>query len=180
MLATTCRAITKAFHFLAMPTSTPSALWVGSWLAGLEDVLRLLRPLAFVMLSSVAMLFATTDASAGTPCVVQIAPPPEAYGTDASAVRTAVAAEIKELDAAIAGRAQRRVIVSVSVAAPVSNPIICNVNAVVLDARTGAIIAIVESQARASGPLNVDQRKQLAYRAVRTAVRRVPNALTAK
>jgi hypothetical protein len=141
-------------------------------------MLRALRPLAFVMLAGAAAMLSTNDASAANaPCVVQIAPPPEAYGTDASSVRTAVAAEIQALDAAVAGRAQRKVIVSVSVAAPVSNPIVCNVNAVVLDARTGAIIAIVESQARASGPLSVDQRKQLAYRAVRSAVRRVPTAL---
>jgi hypothetical protein len=72
--------------------------------------------------------------------------------------------------------ARKRVVVSLSLA-PLTEDQECTVDATLRDDRTGSVVATIETASRASGPLNADQRKLLAYAAVRRAVRKMPTAL---
>ena len=137
--------------------------------------MRLVRRLSIVLLACAAAI-GSDDARAAEPTVIEIAPPPAAYATDATALRAAAAGEIKKLNTTLM-RGRRRVVVSLSLAPPASEPIVCNVNATVRDAKTGTLIAVIQSATRAGGPVTAAQRKELAYSAVRSAVRRVPTAL---
>jgi hypothetical protein len=140
--------------------------------------LRRLSILALVCVMCVALAGERDALASGSPSVIEIAPPPAAFGTDAGALRTAAVDEVKKLNAALM-KARRRVVVSLALAAPASDGV-CNVNATVRDARTGALLAIVETATRADGPISTEVRKELAYSAVRSAVRRIPTALAAK
>ena len=76
------------------------------------------------------------------------------------------------------GRAQRRVVISLSLTQKAASPVACSVNATVRDARTGAMLAIIETAARAEGgPNTAEQRREVAYAAIRSAVRRAEPTL---
>jgi hypothetical protein len=133
-----------------------------------------------------AILLATTTlvgeagATDAAIAVGEVAPPPAGAGIDAAALRDAAAAEIKQIDASrLPGR--RKVVVSLAVTrAQAAATIACTVNAMVRDARTGVMLAIIEGGAEAQGPASEEVRGRVARAAVRSAVRRIPNALGAK
>jgi hypothetical protein len=138
-----------------------------------------LRPFACVVVACLAS-FAAADAHASTaPSVVEISPPPPSFGTDAAALRSAADGEIRKMDAVLI-RDHRSVVVSLALAPAAVDSVVCNVNATVRDARTGVVLAIIDTAARAGGPISKEQRKELAYSAVRNAVRRVTPALVRK
>jgi hypothetical protein len=130
----------------------------------------------------VALLFAAVlavevDARASSaPSVVEIAPPPSAFETNATALRSAAEGEIQMMDAALI-RDRRSVVVSLALEPAASDAVVCNVDATVRDARTGVMLAVIQAAARAGGPISKEQRTELANSAVRNALRRVPPAL---
>lgn len=142
-------------------TNGPSVAWFVDMRNG---VLR-----AFVL---AAVLAIGVDAAASEPpCVIHVTTPPPAFGTDATTLRKVAVGELRTLDSVLA-RARRRVVVTIALAPP-ANPGACSVSAIVRDARTGNLIAVIETASRASGPVSSELRRELAYAAVRSAVRRV-------
>ena len=126
-----------------------------------------------VMVASVLVAFAG-ETNAATPAAIEIATPPAVYATDANALRAIAAAE---LATATSGGTNRRVIVSLAVATPKSaEPDECQVDATLRDERTGAVLAVIDATARATGPLSSVERRALAHAAVRTAARRITTA----
>jgi hypothetical protein len=112
--------------------------------------------------------------------VGEVSPPPAGSGIDAAVLRDAATEELKQIDASrIPSR--RRILVSLALTKALAEKTIsCTVNAMLRDAQTGAMIAIIEAGAQAEGPASAELRMQVAYAAVRSAVRRIPNALGAK
>jgi hypothetical protein len=128
-----------------------------------------------VMVASVAMAFAGDADAATYAAAIEIAPPPAVYGTSASALREIAAAELRSSDALTGTK--RRVVVSLAVAIPKTNePNECEVDATIRDAKTGAVLAVVDATLRSTRPLSRDERRALAHAAVRSAARRVTTA----
>lgn len=119
-------------------------------------------------------------AADGPVAVGEISPLPSGSGTDAAVVRDVAASEIRQIDLSrLAGR--RKFVVSISLTkitkALADGAVACTVNAMLRDARTGAMIAIIEAGAQADGPSSTELRKQVAHAAIRSAMRRIPKAL---
>ena len=136
------------------------------------------RCVAAAMLSA-GLLLGTGDASADEPLAIavgEVSPPPENAGVDVAGLRAEAETEIRQIDPSQAG--QRRFVVSLAlVRAVVEGPYRCKIAAMVRDAKTGAMIAIIEGLAHAEGPASAELRKQVAHAAVRSAMRRIPFAL---
>lgn len=135
-----------------------------------------------VLLAAAALAAAGADAGAReAPIAVgEVSPPPPGSGIDVAGLRAAATAEIARLDASRLP-ARRRVVVSLALTrAVVDGPVVCTVNAMLRDARTGAMIAVIEAGAEAAGPASIELRKQVARAAVQSAVRRIPRALGGK
>ena len=140
---------------------------------------RLVLALAAMVAVPTTPAVVTAETRAGVQqCLAafEIAPPPAAYGTDAALLKT-VAAEAIGTTATGHGRARRSVVVSLALAPPTGDPVVCNVDATVRDARTGAVLAVIESTTRATRPLSQAETRALAHAAVRRAVSNVPSAL---
>lgn len=140
-----------------------------------------LRSIPVVVALVAAALAATVvpaEAKNATIVVGEVSPPPPGAGLDLAGLRAAANAEIDQLDATRLPK-RRRVIVSLALTrAAASDPVSCTVNAMVRDARTGKMIAIVHGGASAAGPASHELRREVARAAVRSAVRRIPSALT--
>jgi hypothetical protein len=137
-----------------------------------------LQKLVAAVITSVALVtVGNASAADASGSVVEISPPPPGVGADATMLRTAAEAELRDGVQATLRRDHRRVVISLAVRPATVPPAACSVNATVRDARTGAMLAIIETNTRAEGPVSAEQRKQLAYAAVRRAVRSVPRAL---
>jgi hypothetical protein len=132
----------------------------------------------------VLALATTLPANAGTndaPIAVgEISPPPAGSGIDASVLRDAAAAEIRQIDPSRLPDRRKFVVSLALIKAVAEETIACTVNATVRDAHTGAMLAIIEGGAHADGPASPELRKQVAHAAVRSAVRRIPNAVGGK
>jgi hypothetical protein len=125
-----------------------------------------------VMVASVALAFAGQSEAATTTTTIEIAPPPAAYATDSSALHAIATAELGSIDSA--SNAKRRVVLSLAVAKPATDePTECAVDATLRDAKTGAVIAVIDTTTRMTGPLSRVERRALAHTAVRNAARRV-------
>jgi len=120
-------------------------------------------------------------AAAESPIAVgEVAPPPAGSGIDAAVLREAAKAELQQIDVSRLAL-RRKVVVSLALTrAVVEGTIACTVNAMLRDARTGSMIAIIEGGAEAAGPASIELRKRVADAAVRSAVRRIPGVLAAK
>jgi hypothetical protein len=112
--------------------------------------------------------------------VGEVSPPPVASGVDAAALRDAAEGELRQIDTA--GFPQRRhFVVSLAMTrSAAEGPIACTVNAMLRDARTGVMIAIIEAGAQAEGPVSLELQRKVAHAAVRSAMRRIPHALGVK
>jgi hypothetical protein len=139
-----------------------------------------LPALSIAVLSAVVTLAAGEAVAADPPIAVGEVSVPESTPADAAGVRSAAEGELRQIDSSrIPGR--RRFVVSLALTRDaVEGPVACTVNAMLRDARTGVMIAIIEAGARAEGPVSPELRKQVAHAAVRNAVRRIPRALGAK
>lgn len=131
----------------------------------------------FGLCTSVALLsFAPDTGAKERPrAVVEMAAPPPDFNINAATLRTAAEAELQKEGSLL--KSGRRVVISMSLTQTGSAPVACSVNATVRDAKTGAMIAVIETGARAGGPLSAELRKEMAMSAVRSAVRKVPSAL---
>lgn len=139
---------------------------------------RGLRALLTAATLAVAVLSGDVAQAAEAPISVgEITPPPPGLGVDASVLRASAVEELRHIDASRVPR-RRKIVVALSVTKAVADRrVACTVNAMLRDARTGAMIAIIEAGASADGPGSVEVRKQVASAAVRSAVRRIPRAL---
>jgi hypothetical protein len=140
---------------------------------------RSLRLLFSVLVTSATLLVGGASSAEGQhpAAVVEVTSPSDSdVGADPVALRTAAESEVRRTAASFVGL-RRPLVISLAVSQTGASPIVCNVNATVRDARTGAMIAVVETDARSDGPGSSEQRRQIAYAAVRNAVRRVPQAL---
>lgn len=117
-------------------------------------------------------------AKAATGVVVEVAPPPPSFGTDAAGIKSVAQGEVKKLTALPKHR--RGVVISLALSQTGATASGCSVNATVRDARSGNVIAIIESGAHTDGPVSPELRKEMAFAAVRDAVRKVPSALKTK
>ena len=133
------------------------------------------------LLASAAISFATATASAADPVApIAVGEIAESAGIDSAAVRATAEGEIAEIDVSKLPL-KRRVIVSLSLArSAIGDGVACRVNAMLRDAKSGAMIAIIEAGAQAQGATSDELAKRVAHAAVRSAMRRIPTALTAK
>ena len=76
-------------------------------------------------------------------------------------------------------RKRRNVLVSVAIIGSAQAPLAFTVNALLRDAKTGTMLAILEGRARAAGQPNADVRRQVLRAALHGAVRQIPDALAA-
>lgn len=130
---------------------------------------------------AVALSSAADARAAESPIAVgEVAPPPAGSGIDAAVLREAAKAEIQQIDVSRLSL-RRKVVVSLALTRTVvEGTIACTVNAMLRDAQTGSMIAIIEGGAQASGPASTELKKRVADAAVRSAVRRIPGVLAAK
>jgi hypothetical protein len=140
------------------------------------------RLVPIAVLSAVVLAGHDGEATDSSTAVVvgEVSPPPATAGVDAAALRDAAEGEIKQLDAARLPERRRFVVSLALTRAAVDGPVACTVNAILRDARTGVMVAIIEAGAHSEGPASEELRKQVARTAVRSAVRRIPHALGAK
>jgi hypothetical protein len=112
--------------------------------------------------------------------VGELSAPPATSSVEVASLRNAAEGEIRQIDATRLPE-RRRFVVSLALRrAAADGPVGCTVNAIVRDARTGAMIAIIEAGAHADGPASDELHHEVAHAAVRRAVRRIPTALGAK
>jgi hypothetical protein len=135
-------------------------------------------PLA--LLSAVVLTGPEAHAKEPPSAVGELSTPPATSRGEAAARRKAAEGEIRQLDAARLPERRRFVVSLALTRAAADGPVGCMVNAIVRDARTGVMIAIIETGAHASGPASEALHKQVADAAVRSAVRRIPHAHGAK
>ena len=108
----------------------------------------------------------------------EVAVPPPSSGVEQSTLRIAAAGELRGVDASRL-RKRRTVVVSMAVIGSSQSPFGCTVNAMLRDAKTGTMLAIIEGRAHAEGEANAETRNQVLRAAVRIAVRQIPEALAA-
>lgn len=106
----------------------------------------------------------------------EVAVPPASSGVDRATLKTAAEGELRGVDTSKL-RKHRNVLVSVAIIGSAQSPFACTVNALLRDAQTGTMLAIIEGRAHAEGAANPELRKQVLRAAVRSAVRQIPDAL---
>jgi hypothetical protein len=136
----------------------------------------LLAPLVLTATAAIS----SGDASASEPSITlgEVAVPPSSSGVDRATLKTAAEGELRAVDTSRLGK-HRNVVVSVAIIGAQKSPYACTVNALLRDAKTGTILAILEGRARAEGAVNPELRNQVLRAAVRSAVRQIPEALAA-
>lgn len=124
-------------------------------------------------------LLAAGPASAAEPTIAvgEISPPTE---LDAADVRASAEREILTLDAEQLKGKGKLVVALALVRSTVNNAVRFTVNAMVRDAKTGNMLAIIEGGAHAEGALSTSLARQVADAAVRNAISRIPTALLAR
>jgi len=138
---------------------------------------------ALVGLVSLVSLVSAGDASAADTSIAlgEVAVPPEGSGVDSAALRSAAQGELGIVDQAKLQklRKKRAVLVSVAVIGAEKSPYACTINAMLRDAKTGAMLAIIEGRARAEGDATTELRKQVLRAAMHSALMQIPEALAA-
>ena len=143
--------------------------------------MRTYKPWAVLapLLFATALTFAS-DARAGDTSIAlgEVAVPPASSGVDRAALKAAAEGELRGVDTSRL-RKHRDVVVSVAIIGSAPSPYACTVNALLRDAKTGTMLAIIEGRARAAGDANPELRNQVIRAALRSAVRQIPEALAA-
>jgi len=130
------------------------------------------------------LLFATAlsagDASASDTSIAlgEVAVPPVSSGVDRATLKRAAEGELRGVDTSHL-RKRRDVVVSVAIVGSAQSPFACTVNALLRDAKTGTMLAIIEGRARAEGDASSELRNLVLRAALRSAVRQIPEALAA-
>lgn len=123
------------------------------------------------------MAFASDGLAGKAPVTVEVAPPPATFGTDAAGLKSVAQTEVKNMEALPKDRSKRGVVISLALTQTSSTPIACSVNATVRDAKSGAVLAIIETNAHADGAISTEIKKEMAFAVVRDAIKKVPSAL---
>lgn len=109
----------------------------------------------------------------------EVATPPLVAGVDSATLRKAAERELSSVDASRV-KDRRAIVVSVAITSATEAPYGCTVNALLRDAKSGTMIAVLEGRARSEGTVSPDLRSAVVRAAVRIAVRQIPEALTSK
>jgi len=119
----------------------------------------------FLAASVVLSALAAGDASAGDTSVAigEVAAPPTSSGVDRAALKSAAERELLQVDSSRL-RKHRKVVVSVAMLGAFEAPYGCTVNAVLRDAKTGTMLAVIEGSARAEGNTTTDLVRQQVLR----------------
>jgi hypothetical protein len=136
----------------------------------------------FLGAAVVATLLVAGDASAGQTTVAlgEVAAPPLSSGVDRASLKNAAERELHDVDAS-PFRKHRKVVMSVAIMGAEEAPFGCTISAVLLDAKTGTMLAVIEGRARAEGNTTTDGVRQHVLRvALRSAMRQIPAALAAQ
>jgi hypothetical protein len=120
----------------------------------------------------------TGDASASDSSIAlaEVAVPPVSAGVDHASFKSAAEGEIRAVDTSKV-RKRRNVLVSVAIIGEAQAPLGFTVNALLRDAKTGTMLAVIEGRARAEGTPSQELRKQVLRAALHSAVRQIPDAL---
>jgi hypothetical protein len=108
--------------------------------------------------------------------IAAVAEPPAVAGIDGNALRSAAEEQIRTLDGS---HIARPVAISLAVVGATNTPASCTVNATVLDRRTGAMLGIAAGYAYAPDGATGDPRPTVARTALRNAVARIPDIISA-
>jgi hypothetical protein len=129
-----------------------------------------------------ALALSAGDASAADMSIAlgEVAIPPASSGVDRAALKTAAEGELRGVDASkLRARKKRDVVVSVAVVGSTPSPYACTINALLYDAKTGTMLAIIQGQAHSEGAANDEVRARVLRAAMRNAVSQIPAALAA-
>jgi hypothetical protein len=130
-----------------------------------------------------ALALSAGDASAADTSIAlgEVAVQPASSGVDRAALKTAAEGELRDVDASKlrARKKKRDVVVSVAVVGSTPSPFACTINALLYDAKTGTMLAIIQGHAHSEGAANDDVRKRVLRAAVHSAVSQIPAALAA-
>ena len=158
--------------------------WWRTWPAGssLAELSPMSKPWALLapLLLATAQLAGASEASASDTSIAlgEVAVPPVSSGVDQASLKSAAEGELRGMDASRL-RKRRNVVVSVAISGSSQSPFGCTVNALLRDAKTGTMLAIIEGRARADGDANLELRQRVLRAAVHSAVRQIPAALAA-
>lgn len=131
----------------------------------------------FLLLAGAAVMAGgEANASDSSLSLGEIAAPPAAMGVDLPAFKTAAEGELRSVDISKL-RKHRNVLVSVAITGRDQAPFGYTVNALLRDAKTGTMLAILEGRAKADGVANESLRRQVLHAALHGAVTKIPEAL---
>jgi hypothetical protein len=122
------------------------------------------------------------DASAGDTSIAlgDVAVPPASSGVDRASLVTVAEGELRGVDASkLRAQKRRDVVVSVAVVGSTPSPFACTINALLYDAKTGTMLAIIQGHAHSEGAANDEVRKRVLRAAMHSAVSQIPAALAA-
>lgn len=140
------------------------------------------KPALLIAPLLLALALSAGDASAADTSIAlgEVAVPPASSGVDRAALKTAAEGELRGVDASkLRARKKRDVVVSVAVVGSTPSPFACTINALLYDAKTGTMLAIIQGHAHSEGAANDEVRKRVLRAAVHSAVSQIPDALAA-
>lgn len=142
---------------------------------------EMLRPWLTLAPLLLATALSAGDASASETSIAlgEVAIPPVSSGVDHAALKTAAEGELRGVDAKKLRelRKKRAVLVSMAIIGSTPSPFACSVNAVLRDAKTGTMLAVIEGRARSEGDASPEVRTRVLRAAVHSAISQIPEAL---
>jgi hypothetical protein len=142
---------------------------------------KMLRPWLTLAPLFLAAALSAGDASATETSIAlgEVSIPPASSGVDHATLRTAAEGELRGVDAKKLRvlRKKRSVLVSMAIIGSTPSPFACSVNAVLRDAKTGTMLAVIEGRARSEGDASPEVRTRVLRAAVHSAMSQIPDAL---
>lgn len=138
---------------------------------------------ACAVATAVALGFASDASAAGAAggeaiALGEIATPPETAGIDRDGLALAAAGELSAVEVSRAFiKKKRRFVVSLAMTEASASPPSCTIQAMLRDAKTGTMIAVLAGRARTDAAATAAVRLQVARAAVRSALVQIPAAL---
>lgn len=143
----------------------------------------MVRPWLLLAPLFLATALSAGDASAAETSIAlgEVAIPPVSSGVDHATLRTTAEGELRSVDSKklLVLRKKRAVLVSMAIIGSTPSPFACSVNAVLRDAKTGAMLAVIEGRARSEGDSSPEVRTRVLRAAVHSAMSQIPEALAA-
>jgi len=143
----------------------------------------MVRPWFLLAPLLLATALSAGDASAADTSVAlgEVAVPPVSSGVDHMTLRATAEGELRGVDQKKLHvlRKKRAVLVSMAIIGSTPSPFACSVNAVLRDAKTGAMLAVIEGRARSEGDVSPEVRTRVLRAAVHSAISQIPEALAA-